>query len=100
MRPQGEVSAAILAAATRLVTRAGDQVRGPTVRELAAAACVGQQDAVNTVKNLTRCGKLRPVAERRVDYRNRPVAEYAPWSATAVTSPDGFTTLLTAWARG
>ncbi|MFN3375225.1 MAG: hypothetical protein ACK40S_01560 [Burkholderiaceae bacterium] len=52
--------------------------RGLTVRELAGKACVGLDAATQTVKNMVRAGALRPVGTRQVDYRNRPVVEYAP----------------------
>jgi hypothetical protein len=78
MRPPGEISVAILSAAERLAREVDGQRHGPTLQELARAAQVATRDAMNTVKNLTRSGKLEPVAERRVAYRNRPVAEYAP----------------------
>jgi hypothetical protein len=82
VRPAGEISTAILTAAARLarVELVGDEQvrRGPTLRELAHSACVGMNAARDTVANLRRHGKLEPVAERRVEYRNRPVVEYAP----------------------
>lgn len=78
MRPPGEISAAILEAAEQLHTVGDQPARGATLREIAAHACVGSRAARDTVANLTRAGKLRKVGERRVSYRNRPVAEYAP----------------------
>lgn len=79
MRPRGEVSSAILSTAQKLayVDEEGRR-RGPTLQELAQRACVGGAAALNTVKNLTRSGALVPVHSRRVPYRSRPVAEYAP----------------------
>ena len=73
-RPAGEVRRALLDAAQALVTDGA----APTVRELAEHSCVGLAAATNTVKNLVRYGHLHKVRERRVAYRNRPVAEYAP----------------------
>ena len=78
MRPIGDVSQALLESAAKLATEIDGQRHGPTLQELAAHARVGSRAALNSIKNLTRAGKLQPVAERRVDYRNRPVAEYAP----------------------
>jgi len=81
MRPVGEISAALLQAAQQLVT----PERAPTLRELAHHAQVGEAAALNTVKNLTRSGKLRrardergAIRTRRVDHCNKPVAEYEP----------------------
>lgn len=74
MRPMNEVARAILHTANTL-SAAG---RGVTLAELAAGANVGQQAARHTVSNLRRAGALEIIGERRVDYRNRPVAEYAP----------------------
>lgn len=103
MRPSGEISTAILTAATHLVREEAGQRRGPTLQELAQHACVGYEAALNTVKNLTRSGKLEPVAQRKVDYRNRPVAEYAP--ALPVVEDDeppffDVASVFTAWAQG
>jgi hypothetical protein len=78
MRPPGEIGQAILQAAERLTTVIDGQRRGPTLQEIQRAACVGTLAARQTVSNLTRAGKLEPVFERKVDYRNRPVKEYAP----------------------
>ena len=69
-----EVARAILHTANTL-SAAG---RGVTLAELAAGANVGQLAARHTVSNLKRAGALEIIGERRVDYRNRPVAEYAP----------------------
>lgn len=74
MRPAGDVSTALLAAAGALA-RDGS---APTVRELAEHAGVGVSAATSTVKNLSRAGKLRQARMRRVDYRARPVAEWEP----------------------
>ena len=74
MRPQGEISRALLGAARELCT--AEQC--PTLPELAAHAQVGYDAAMTTVKNMTRYGRLRIVRTRNVAYRNKPVAEYAP----------------------
>lgn len=88
MRPAGEVRHALLQACTQLAT----PDRGPTLREMAAVACVGVSAARDTVKNMSRAGLLRRVRDRKVDYRNRPVAEYAP-AAVAASGDDGFVDL-------
>lgn len=103
MRPAGEISTAILTAAADLAREESGQRRGPTVRELLQHACVGYEAGLNTVKNLTRAGKLTPIAERRVDYRNRPVAEYAPAMPAEDADEAPFfdvASVFTAWAQG
>lgn len=74
MRPPGEISLALLGAARELCTP--DQC--PTLHELATHAQVGKDAAEATVKNMTRHGRMRIVRTRKVAYRNKPVAEYAP----------------------
>lgn len=74
MRPPGEISLALLGAARELCTP--DQC--PTLPELAAHAQVGYDAAQTTLKNMTRHGRMRIVRTRKVAYRNKPVAEYAP----------------------
>ena len=76
MRPAAEVRQALCAAA-----QAAHACGGLTLRDLAERACVGLEPARRTVDNMTRAGVLRKVGERRVDYRNRPVAVYAPAAA-------------------
>lgn len=96
MRPAGEIRAAIARAAGELACPG----RNPTLQELAAAACVGYAAAMHTVKNMTRSGDLVVAGERKVDYRNKPVAEYAP--ATAPAAGDGFVDLgqlVAVWNR-
>ena len=87
MRPAGEVRQALLNACTQLAT----PDRGPTLREMAAVACVGMQAARRTVENMSRAGQLRRVRDRKVEYRNRPVAEYVP--AAMQGDDDGFVDL-------
>jgi len=74
MRPAGEVRQALLDAALALTT----PDRSPTLLELAAKSQVGFLAARRTVDNMRRAGVLAVVRTRRVEYRNRPVAEYAP----------------------
>ncbi len=73
-RPAGEVRRALLQAAVAL--RVGD--KAPTLREMARKARVGHSAARVAVSNMRRAGSLVIVRHRQVDYRNRPVAEYAP----------------------
>lgn len=99
MRPLSDVAQALLSTANRL-SAAG---RSVTLAELAAGACVGHHAATMTVKNLRRSGHLKIVGLRRVTYRNRPVAEYAPRSveADSPAAPAGVDLgrCLSAWAR-
>ncbi len=84
----------------------GATAHGATLRELQAQVRryqVGLQVARALVPKLVARGHLRIVGERRVPYRNRPVAEYAP-----VERPDDLDTVapaeqlgacLKSWAR-
>lgn len=83
MRPAGEVRQALIQAARELAQSG----RGATLAELADKACVGREAARMHVPKLKSRGHLQIVCERRVAYRNRPVAEYAP--AKLVTADDG-----------
>jgi hypothetical protein len=74
MRPTGEVTQALLHAAGALASPG----HGGTLREITALACVGRVVAGYSVPKLAARGHLEVVAERRVEYRNRPVFEYAP----------------------
>ena len=74
MRPAGEVRQALLDAAHAMTTP--DQ--SPTLLELATRSQVGFLAARRTIDNMRRAGVLVVVRTRKVDYRNRPVAEYSP----------------------
>ena len=74
MRPVGEVRQALLQACAELAA----PERGATLREMAHRACVGVDAARRTVSDMHRARQIRAVGWRKVDYRNRPVAEYAP----------------------
>jgi hypothetical protein len=74
MRKPGEERTALFKAACEMVT----PERAPTLSELAGKACVGKDAARRTVDNMVRAGLLRIERLRRVEYRNRPVAEYVP----------------------
>lgn len=96
MRPAGEIRQALLAAVGQLAT----PDRSPTLAELASHAQVGASAAMQTVKNMHRHGALRIVRHRRVDYRNRPVAEYS--LGEAPEQPAGCVDLgvaMRAWAE-
>ncbi len=80
MRKAGDSRLALLKAAADLTT----VTRSPTMRELAERACVGRVAAAHTVKTMRKAGLLVIVRTRKVDYRNKEVAEYAPKDGVAV----------------
>eukprot|EP01041_Mallomonas_annulata_P032564 gene32564-55060_t len=73
MRPKGEIHLALLKAVGELAT----PERGASLREVAARACVGIAAARHTMHYLHRSGAVVIARTRRVEYRNRPVSEYA-----------------------
>jgi hypothetical protein len=95
MRPAGEIRQALLQACMLLAT----PEQGATLREIAARAQVGLAAAEATVKNMRRAGVIRKLRERRVDYRNRPVAEYVPatWMPPHQSPSAGLAVVLTTW---
>lgn len=104
-RPMNEVALAILKTANEF-SAAGRRV---TLAEMREGANVGKVAAYRTVSNLRRLGHLQIVSERRVDYRNKPVAEYAPVNNPSATpepvdnAPDvgwlDLSNCLASWAR-
>ncbi len=72
--PAPSIRQALLAAAADLAACG----QGATLREMAACAQVQPHQARWAVRDLRRGGHLRIVGERRVAWRNRPVAEYLP----------------------
>ncbi len=92
-RPHGDVRQALLRAVAELAT----QDQGPTLREMAERACVGLVAARHTVSNLRRYKVLVIARERRVGYRNRPVAEYVLPGQHATTPEFDFSTLTSVW---
>jgi hypothetical protein len=87
MRPAGQVRLALIQAAREIVNEIGQPNRGATLAEMCARARVKTESGVMQVSlREARClvpkikaaGGLSIVNERRVAYRNRPVAEYAP----------------------
>lgn len=96
MRPAGEVRQALLDAAQVLTT----ETTAPTLMELAAHSQVGSTAALFTIRNMVKSGALVIVRTRRVDYRNRPVAEYSTPSAMhdATGGMCDFRTLAACWA--
>lgn len=83
MRACGEVRLALFNACRAIAT----PERGATLREMALHAQVGIDAARRTVSDMRRAGQLAPVRERVVDYRNRPVVEYAPAEAVPAQAP-------------
>lgn len=97
MRPASEMRHALLRAAHDLVAERGVPGRGATLHELTTRSCVGRAVARNLVSNMKRGGALQIVGERVVDYRNRPVAEYAPAQAPAEHA--SLNDVFLAWSR-
>lgn len=101
MRPAGEITQALLRAAKELSA----QGRPATLVELAHHACVSRDAARQMVPKLKSRGHLQQVGERRVEYRNRPVAEYAPAIDSSNNDEEGMTGFvalehcLQAWTR-
>lgn len=96
MRPAGEVRQALLNAALALAT----PERAPTLRELAIHSQVGFDAARDTLKNMCRANVLRVVRTRRVPYRNKPVAEYAPPEPVVAQDPcRALSDVLGRWAE-
>lgn len=97
MRPPGEVRQALLDAARALTT----ETTAPTLVELAARSQVGREAARRTIDNLCRAQLLVVVRTRKVDYRNRPVAEYCTPDAVA-SAPSAvrcdFRSLVSTWS--
>lgn len=109
MRPVSEPHLALLQAAQSLRHEYADSGRGATLLEMVHRSQVGYTVARSMVPRLVREQRLCIVGERRVDYRNRPVAEYAPQTkqhqlqdADAVDDGQGFVDLgqcMANWAR-
>lgn len=78
MRPAGEVHLALLQAAHAIRIERAQSGQGATFLELVTRSQVGYAVARGRVSKLIERGQLQKVGERRVAYRNRPVAEYAP----------------------
>lgn len=101
MRPAGEITQALLQAARDLAT----SERGATMTELAHHARVSVEVAKDRVKKLASRGHLQQVGERRVEYRNRPVVEYAPAAEVCdnddqvMTGSTALGNCLQAWIR-
>ncbi|MEG0414387.1 MAG: hypothetical protein RR584_16155 [Comamonas sp.] len=94
MRPAGTISQALLKAVQQLATAE----RGPTLREIAAAAELDVDVARQAIPNMKRYGRIRICGERRVQGRNRPVAEYGMPLARAEAANDfSLSMAIAAW---
>lgn len=101
-KPPGEAYLAMLQAAHVLKKERAESGQGATLRELAHRACVGYKVARQTVANLKRRKHLETVGTRRVDYRNRPVDEYAPAKLSDIFEASGravLTQCIAGWTR-
>lgn len=83
----GTASGALFQAARAFVTERAATGQGATLKELVHRSQVGYGSARLLVPQLCRRGLFAIVGQRRVDYRNRPVAEYAPVLSSAPTGP-------------
>ena len=102
MRPASETHLALLQAAHAIRRERIECGQGATLQELVHRSQVGLKNARATVANLKRAGHLQIVGERKVDYRNRPVAEYAPVDPTEPVIGEGWVDLgacLADWTR-
>lgn len=68
----------MLRAAAALRIERAKSGQGATLLEIVQRSQVGYAVARSTLRNMVSHGHLCVVGERRVDYRNRPVLEYAP----------------------
>lgn len=78
MRPAGEVHLALLQASHAIRAERASTGQGATLLELVHRSQVGYKVARALVPKLSARGQLTKVGERKVPYRNRPVAEYVP----------------------
>jgi len=87
MRPAGQVRLALIQAAREIAAEIGAPNRGATLAEMwrpctgrygVGVMQVSHREARNLVPKIKAAGQLSIVNQRRVPYRNRPVAEYAP----------------------
>lgn len=75
----------MLRAAAALRIERAQSGQGATLLEIVQRSQVGYAVARSTLRNMVAHGHLRVVGQRRVEYRNRPVLEYAP---TATQTPE------------
>lgn len=102
MRPAGEVHLALLQAAHAHRRENAATGQGATLLELVHRSQVGYAVARALVPKLKSHGHLQIVGQRRVAYRNRPVAEYAPPQVTGSLEADRSVDLsncMRSWTR-
>lgn len=93
-RPREDKAAALLSALAAFVSEG----RTPTQLELSHRALVSQKDAKNTLANLVRAGYIEIKGERRVPYRNKPVAVYGFPDGSGLEQPlQTLAQTLSAW---
>jgi len=102
-RPASETHLALLQAAHAFRSERAESGQGATLLELVHRSQVGYQVARAMVPKLKDRGHLKIVGERKVDYRNRPVAEYLPVDPEAdLASGPGWVDLgncMQSWTR-
>ena len=102
MRPASETHLALLQAAHSIRRERIGCGQGATLQELVHRSQVGYKVARALVPKLKDRGQLQIVGERKVDYRNRPVAEYAPVDPNESVIGEGWVDLgacLADWTR-
>lgn len=100
MRPASETHLALLQAAHAIRRERIESGQGATLLELVHRSQVGYKCARALIPKLKERGHLQIVGARKVEYRNRPVAEYAP--ADLPVMGEGFVSLdecLADWIR-
>ena len=102
MRPAGETHLALLQAAHAIRRERAESGQGATLLELVHRSQVGYKCARALVQKLKARGQLQIVGQRKVEYRNRPVAEYAPAPPTKAKEKAGWVGLsdcVQSWAK-
>ncbi|MDP3650925.1 MAG: hypothetical protein Q8R67_04495 [Rhodoferax sp.] len=98
-RPAGEVYLKLLQVSHSIRLERAESGQGATLRELAERGCVGFKAARLAVGRMRNRGQLDIVGWRKVDYRNRPVAEYAPMVPSLPDGADALAYFIAGWAR-
>jgi hypothetical protein len=95
VRPAGEIRVAIKRACVQLLTAE----RAGTLQEIARLAQVSVSAARRTLDNMCRSDELAIARHRKVDGRNKPVAEYAPLDTSATSSGPELDRVMTHWVQ-
>lgn len=101
MAAVGEIRNAVIQAVRHIVAES-QPGRGATLAEIAERSGVGQDALRNNLPKIKASGALQIVGYRRVGYRNRPVAEYAPAQPIESRAGHGWVDLgrcVSGWAR-